>query len=53
MRLEIMGINTKTYLVLPKILAALVMIPLLVCIATATWDLGWKAGRVLSGIIVG
>src|SRR6195952_2330172 len=31
--LEIMGINTKTYLVLPKILAALVVIPMLVVIA--------------------
>ena len=31
--LEIMGINTKTYLVLPKILAALLVIPMLVVIA--------------------
>ena len=31
--LEIMGINTKTYLVLPKILASLVVIPVLVVIA--------------------
>ena len=31
--LEIMGINTKTYLVLPKIVAALVVIPMLVVIA--------------------
>ena len=31
--LEIMGINTKTYLILPKIIAALVVIPLLVIIA--------------------
>src|SRR6266576_92604 len=31
--LEIMGINTKTYLVLPKILAALLVIPMLVIIA--------------------
>lgn len=31
--LEIMGVNTKTYLVLPKILAALLVIPMLVVIA--------------------
>src|ERR671920_1148052 len=31
--LEIMGINTKTYLVLPKILAALMVIPMLVVIS--------------------
>ena len=31
--LEIMGINSKTYLVLPKIIAALVVIPMLVIIA--------------------
>src|SRR6185295_1226993 len=30
---EIMGINTKTYLILPKILAAIVVIPMLVVIA--------------------
>jgi len=33
--LEIMGINTKTYLILPKIVAAMLMIPLLVIIAMA------------------
>src|SRR5580693_3296663 len=31
--LEIMGINTKTYLILPKIAAAMLMIPMLVIIA--------------------
>src|SRR5580692_8019553 len=31
--LEIMGINTKSYLVMPKILAALITIPLLVVIS--------------------
>jgi len=40
--LEIMGINTKTYLVLPKILAALLVIPMLVILATA---LGIWGGR--------
>src|SRR5262244_3199766 len=33
--LEIMGINTKTYLVMPKILAGLLMIPLQVILAMA------------------
>jgi len=40
--LEIMGINTKTYLVLPKILAALLVIPMLVVIAAV---LGVWGGR--------
>jgi len=40
--LEIMGINTKAYLILPKILAALLTIPLLVIIAMT---LGIWGGR--------
>jgi phospholipid/cholesterol/gamma-HCH transport system permease protein len=40
--LEIMGINTKTYLVLPKILAALLVVPMLVVIASV---LGVWGGR--------
>jgi phospholipid/cholesterol/gamma-HCH transport system permease protein len=40
--LEIMGINTKAYLVLPKILACLIMIPLLVILAMV---LGIWGGR--------
>ena len=40
--LEIMGINTKAYLVMPKILASLIMIPLLVVIAMV---LGIWGGR--------
>lgn len=39
---EIMGINTKTYLILPKILASLVVIPMLVVLAMA---LGIYGGR--------
>src|ERR1700744_140910 len=44
--LEIMGINTKTYLVLPKILAALLMVPclIIISIATSIWG-GYIAGR--------
>src|SRR5215217_5952993 len=41
--LEIMGINTKAYLVLPKILAAVVVIPMLIVIAMI---LGIWGGRV-------
>ena len=41
--LEIMGINSKTYLVLPKIVAALVVIPMLVVIAGV---LGIWGGRI-------
>jgi phospholipid/cholesterol/gamma-HCH transport system permease protein len=40
--LEIMGINTKAYLVLPKIVACLIMIPLLVVVAMT---LGIWGGR--------
>src|SRR5215204_4187247 len=43
--LEIMGINTKTYLVLPKIVAAIIMIPclIIVSIAVTIWG-GYIAG---------
>lgn len=51
--LEIMGINTKTYLVLPKILAALVVIPMLVSISAVLgiWGgrLAGTAANILSG----
>src|SRR6185503_20311895 len=40
--LEIMGVNTKTYLILPKILASLVVIPMLVIISAV---LGVWGGR--------
>src|SRR5690349_9989651 len=40
--LEIMGINTKTYLILPKILASLLVIPMLVVISAV---LGIWGGR--------
>ena len=45
--LEIMGINTKSYLVAPKILAALITIPLLVVIAAV---LGIWGGRFASSM---
>lgn len=49
--LEIMGINTKTYLVLPKILSALVVIPLLVVISAALGIWGGRLAVVAAGII--
>jgi phospholipid/cholesterol/gamma-HCH transport system permease protein len=49
--LEIMGINTKTYLILPKITAALIMIPLLVVISMVLGVLGGRIAGVASGIL--
>src|SRR6478736_8288561 len=49
--LEIMGINTKTYLVLPKILAGLIMIPLLVVISAALGIWGGRLASITTGII--
>lgn len=49
--LEIMGINTKGYLILPKIMAALLMIPILVMISGFLGVWGGKEAGVLSGII--
>ncbi len=49
--LEIMGINTKAYLVAPKILAALVMIPLLVVISAGLGIWGGRLAGVMSGVI--
>ena len=49
--LEIMGINTKTYLVLPKILAAMLVIPMLVIIATALGIWGGRFAGTLANII--
>ncbi len=44
---EIMGVNTRSYLVGPKILAALVVVPMLIVIAVALGILGGWAGGVL------
>jgi phospholipid/cholesterol/gamma-HCH transport system permease protein len=49
--LEIMGINTKAYLVLPKIIAGLVMIPMLVVVAMVLGIWGGRLAGVLSGIV--
>jgi phospholipid/cholesterol/gamma-HCH transport system permease protein len=49
--LEIMGINTKTYLILPKIAAALLMIPLLVAIAMVLGIWGGRLAGTMAGIL--
>jgi phospholipid/cholesterol/gamma-HCH transport system permease protein len=51
--LEIMGIKTKTYLILPKVGAALLMIPLLVVIAMALGIYGGRMAGIASGILSG
>lgn len=49
--LEIMGINTKAYLIMPKILAALIMVPCLVILAAVLGIWGGKVAGELSGIL--
>jgi phospholipid/cholesterol/gamma-HCH transport system permease protein len=49
--LEIMGINSRTYLVLPKIAASLLMIPLLVVLSAALGIIGGRVAGVSSGVL--
>lgn len=49
--LEIMGINTKTYLIMPKIAAALLMIPLLIIISMVLGIWGGRLAGSASGIL--
>lgn len=49
--LEIMGINTKTYLILPKILAALLVIPMLVAISATLGIWGGRVAGQAAGIL--
>ncbi len=49
--LEIMGINTKAYLIMPKILAALIVVPCLVILAAVLGIWGGKVAGELSGIL--
>jgi phospholipid/cholesterol/gamma-HCH transport system permease protein len=51
--LEIMGINTKAYLIMPKILGALITIPLLVVIAAVLGIYGGRLAGTLTGIVSG
>jgi phospholipid/cholesterol/gamma-HCH transport system permease protein len=49
--LQIMGINTETYLVLPKILASLVVIPMLVILSAVLGVWGGRLAGHFAGII--
>jgi len=49
--LEIMGINTKAYLIMPKILATLIMIPMLVVLSMGLGIWGGRLAVMASGII--
>jgi phospholipid/cholesterol/gamma-HCH transport system permease protein len=49
--LEIMGINTKSYLIMPKLLAAVVMIPMLVVISAVLGILGGRLAGTATGIL--
>ena len=49
--LEIMGINTKTYLVLPKIISALIMVPCLIVLSIAITIFGGYIAGMFSSIL--
>jgi phospholipid/cholesterol/gamma-HCH transport system permease protein len=49
--LEIMGINTKTYLILPKVLASLVTVPMLIALSILISLWGGRFVGELTGII--
>ncbi|MEJ8818103.1 MlaE family ABC transporter permease [Lacibacter sp. H407] len=49
--LEIMGINTKAYLIMPKIIAALLVVPCLVILAAVLGIWGGKMAGSMSGIL--
>lgn len=49
--LEIMGVSTSAYLVAPKIIAAMIMIPLLVVISAATGIYGGMLAGAASGYV--
>ncbi|MEI6946761.1 ABC transporter permease [Paraflavisolibacter sp. H34] len=51
--LEIMGINSKAYLVMPKVLAAMIVIPMLIVLAMVLGIAGGRLAGTLSGIIPG
>ncbi len=49
--MEIMGVNTAAYLIMPKVLAALVVIPLLVAIAAFVSIIGGYVAGVFGGLM--
>lgn len=48
--MEIMGVNTSAYLVMPKVIAALLMIPILVCAAALIGIVGAYLSSVPTGL---
>ena len=50
--MEIMGVNTAAYLVLPKIIAGIIMIPILVMISASVGIIGGYMASVLPGSIM-
>lgn len=48
--MEIMGVNTSSYLVLPRLMACILMVPVLVCIAAIFGMIGAYLGSVPSGM---
>ena len=51
--LEVMGVNSSSYLVLPKIIAALLMFPILVVISATLAIFGGYTAGVLTDVITG
>ncbi len=49
--MEIMGVNTATFLILPKVIAAVVVIPLLVAIAAFVGNAGGYVATVPTGLL--
>ena len=49
--MEIMGVNTAAYLIMPKMIAGLVVIPMLVCIAAAIGITGGYLASVVGNLI--
>lgn len=49
--LEIMGVNSKTYLILPKILAAMIMVPCLIIVSIAVGIYGGYLAGIFSKIL--
>lgn len=48
--MEIMGVNTSSFLVLPRLIACIVMVPILVCIASIVSMIGAYLGSVPTGM---
>jgi phospholipid/cholesterol/gamma-HCH transport system permease protein len=48
--MELMGVNTSAYLVLPKIIATLLMVPVLVCVAAVVSIVGAYIAAVPTGL---